>query len=151
MLTRRPQYVINMTRLKISSALPSVLSAGLLLSLFSSGSSMAFAASRTLYALAIQGQAPKFVAKTNRHGLPYVCVLITLALGCLSFLALSSGTSKGMSPPSVGIDTCNSLGLAHQLDHCNSTPHSDCGCRVSRPGGVAFADVSALTSDFERA
>ncbi|KAL1407891.1 general amino acid permease agp2 [Vanrija albida] len=92
--TARSPYVINMTRLKISSALPSVLSAGLLISLFSSGSSMAFAASRTLYALAIQGQAPKFVARTNRHGLPYVCVLITLALGCLSFLALSSGTSK---------------------------------------------------------
>ncbi|ODN72876.1 hypothetical protein, variant 1 [Cryptococcus amylolentus CBS 6039] len=90
--TARSPYVINMNRLGIP-VLPDILTAGILLSLFSSGSSMAFAASRTLYGLGLQGQAPKFVTKVNKHGLPYICVLITLALSCLSYLAVSNGTN----------------------------------------------------------
>ncbi|WVQ77773.1 hypothetical protein IAR50_007463 [Cryptococcus sp. DSM 104548] len=91
--TAKSPYVINMTRLQIP-VLPDILTAGILISLFSSGSSMAFAASRTLYSLGLQGQAPKFVTRTNKNGLPYICVLITLALSCLSYLAVSSGTNK---------------------------------------------------------
>ena len=88
------QYIINMIRLKIP-ILPSILTAGLLLSLFSSASAMAFAASRTLYSLALQQQAPRFLLRTNRSGLPYLCVLASLSLGALSYLALSSGTRTG--------------------------------------------------------
>ncbi|WWD16932.1 hypothetical protein CI109_101364 [Kwoniella shandongensis] len=94
--TTRSPYVINMTRLGIP-ILPSILTAGLLLALFSSASSMAFAASRTLYSLGLQHQAPRFVTRTNKYGLPYVCVLITLSLSCLSYLAVSSGTSTVLS------------------------------------------------------
>ena len=88
------QYIINMIRLKIP-ILPSILTAGLLLSLFSSASAMAFAASRTLYSLALQQQAPRFLLRTNRSGLPYLCVLVSLSFGALSYLALSSGTRTG--------------------------------------------------------
>ena len=80
--------------------LPSVLTASLLIALFSSSSAMAFAASRTLYGLALQGQAPRFLLRTNKSGLPYLCVLIVLLLSCLSYLALSSGTKTGeLHPP----------------------------------------------------
>lgn len=33
--------------------------------------------------------------RTNRSGFPYLCVLFSLSLGCLAFLALSSGTETG--------------------------------------------------------
>ncbi|WVQ63991.1 uncharacterized protein L199_002149 [Kwoniella botswanensis] len=89
-------YIINMDRLGIP-ILPSILVAGLLISLFSSTSSMAFAASRTLYLLGLEGHAPRIVTRTNKYGLPYVCVLITLALGCLSFMALGSGSATVLS------------------------------------------------------
>ncbi|KAK8864742.1 hypothetical protein IAR55_001998 [Kwoniella newhampshirensis] len=92
----RSPYVINMNRLNIP-ILPSILTAGLLLSLFSSASSMAFAASRTLYSLGLQRQAPRIVTRTNKFGLPYVCVLVTLLLSCISYLAVSSGTSQVLS------------------------------------------------------
>ncbi|ORY28185.1 amino acid permease/ SLC12A domain-containing protein [Naematelia encephala] len=92
-------YIINMTRLHVP-ILPSIISAGLLISLFSSTSSMAFAASRTLYGLGLQGHAPKIVTRVNRQGLPYVCVLITIALGTLSYMALGTGSKKG-EPSSV--------------------------------------------------
>ncbi|WWC64096.1 uncharacterized protein I303_106703 [Kwoniella dejecticola CBS 10117] len=89
-------YIINMNRLGIPY-LPSILTAGLLISLFSSTSSMAFAASRTLYCMGLEGHAPKIVTRTNKHGLPYVCVLVVLALGCLSFMALGSGSATVLS------------------------------------------------------
>ncbi|WVW79256.1 hypothetical protein I302_101223 [Kwoniella bestiolae CBS 10118] len=89
-------YIINMDRLGIK-ILPSILVAGLLISLFSSTSSMAFAASRTLYLLGLEGHAPRIVTRTNKYGLPYVCVLVTLALGCLSFMALGSGSATVLS------------------------------------------------------
>jgi yeast amino acid transporter len=57
--------------------------------------SFCFVASRTLFALGKMGHAPKVVTRLNRNGVPYVSVLITLALGCLSYLALSAGTYKG--------------------------------------------------------
>ncbi|WRT68996.1 uncharacterized protein IL334_005978 [Kwoniella shivajii] len=93
--TRSP-YIINMNRLDIPY-LPSILTAGILISLFSSTSSMAFAASRTLYTLGLEGHAPKIVTRVNKHGLPYVCVLVTLLLGCLSYLALSDNTATVLS------------------------------------------------------
>lgn len=82
-----------MTRLKIP-VLPHIVNAGILTSIYSAGSAFAFNGSRTLHGLAIDGYAPKFITKTNRNGVPWVAFLITIGVGCLSFLQVSSGTSK---------------------------------------------------------
>lgn len=48
-------------------------------------------ASRTLYSLALQNQAPRFLAKLTKQGVPWICVLVVWAIGLLSFLSAGSG------------------------------------------------------------
>ncbi|TYJ58458.1 hypothetical protein B9479_000665 [Cryptococcus floricola] len=86
-------YVISMNRLGIP-VLPSIVNALVLLSLFSTANSFTFVASRSVFSLAQQGQAPKVFLRTNRHGVPYVSVTATLLIGCLAYLSVSSGTAK---------------------------------------------------------
>jgi amino acid transporter len=74
--------------------LPSLVNAVILISIFSTTNSFVFAASRSLYGMAQQGQAPRVFARLNKQGVPYLCVLITLAMGCLAYLSLSQGTVK---------------------------------------------------------
>ncbi|ODN81633.1 hypothetical protein L202_02037 [Cryptococcus amylolentus CBS 6039] len=86
-------YVISMNRLGIP-VLPSIVNALVLISLFSTANSFTFVASRSVFSLAQQGQAPKVFLRTNRHGVPYVSVTVTLLIGCLAYLSVSSGTAK---------------------------------------------------------
>ncbi|KAJ5316943.1 hypothetical protein N7508_001451 [Penicillium antarcticum] len=71
-----------------------VINAAILISAFSSGNSWVYAGSRTLYSLARDGQAPKIFTKCTKNGVPYFAVLITWAIGLLSFLNLSSSGSQ---------------------------------------------------------
>ena len=82
-----------MNRLKIHG-LPSLVNACVLISLFSTANSFVFAASRALYGMALSGRAPRFFAKTNKRGVPVYASLLTLLMGCLSYLSVSSGTVK---------------------------------------------------------
>ncbi|CAH0052283.1 unnamed protein product [Clonostachys solani] len=86
-------YVIAAVRLKIP-VLPSIITAALITSIVSAGNAYTFNASRSLHALALEGQAPKFLRKLNKHGVPYMAVIVVMVLACLSYLALSSGTAK---------------------------------------------------------
>ncbi|KAH9983319.1 general amino acid permease 1 [Russula compacta] len=64
--------------------LPHIVNAVVLTSAFSSANGMMYSASRLLFALAVQGQAPRFITTVSRHGVPYVAILIS---GLFSFLA----------------------------------------------------------------
>lgn len=70
-----------------------VINAAILISAFSSGNSWLFAGSRTLYSLAGEGQAPAFFLRCNKNGVPYNAVIVTWAIGLLSFLNLSTSGS----------------------------------------------------------
>lgn len=52
-------------------ALPGVLNGCILLFVFSSANSDLYIASRTLYDLAVEGKAPKFLARTDKRGVPF--------------------------------------------------------------------------------
>lgn len=82
-----------MNRLGIS-VLPSLVNAVILVSIFSTANSFVFAGSRALLGLAQQGMAPKVLTRTNRQGVPYLTVLVTLAFSLLSYLSVSAGTVK---------------------------------------------------------
>ncbi|RJE18743.1 hypothetical protein PHISCL_08917 [Aspergillus sclerotialis] len=82
-----------MHRLQIP-VLPTVVTAGLLTLIVSGGNAYTFNASRSLHALALDGQAPKFLRRTNRKGVPYMAVIVVMLLSCLSYLALGSGSAK---------------------------------------------------------
>jgi len=75
-------------------ALPSIINACLLTSAWSAGSSDLYTSSRALYGLARIGQAPKVFAKTNRYGTPWTSLLVSTALGLLSYMGVTEGSSK---------------------------------------------------------
>ncbi|WRT66090.1 uncharacterized protein IL334_003043 [Kwoniella shivajii] len=86
-------YVISMNRLGIP-VLPSLVNALILISIFSTGNSFTFVASRSIYSLAQKNQAPAIFKRVNRHGVPWVAVCVTLLVSCLSYLSVSAGTVK---------------------------------------------------------
>ena len=70
--------------------LPHIINGVLLTAVLSAANSNVYSGSRILLALAREGHAPAFIARTNRFGTPYVGVGITSAIGLLAFLNLSS-------------------------------------------------------------
>jgi len=82
-------FVIAIENAKIK-ALPSIINAVILVSAFSAGNSDLYAASRTLYGLACAGQAPRFLRKCTKKGLPVWCVFITSLAGLLAFLNVNT-------------------------------------------------------------
>ncbi|KAF3027259.1 hypothetical protein E8E15_002462 [Penicillium rubens] len=85
-------YVISMDRLKIP-ILPDIVNAVILTACFSAGNSYMYCASRSLYGLALEGKAPRFLTKCTNSGVPVYCVGIVLIIGLLSFLQVSNGAS----------------------------------------------------------
>ncbi|OAV89580.1 hypothetical protein PTTG_08449 [Puccinia triticina 1-1 BBBD Race 1] len=71
--------------------LSSVINGSLLSFTLSAASSDLYISSRTLYGLSITGNAPRFLAKTTRNGLPIYCYFIGIIMGALAFMAASHG------------------------------------------------------------
>lgn len=80
-------YVIAMQRMHIP-VLPHITNAIILTSIFSAGNSYVFCASRTLFGLALEGKAPRVLAKCTKSGVPVYCVAVTLVVSLLGTLAL---------------------------------------------------------------
>lgn len=78
-------FVIAIQNANIN-ALPSIVNAVILVSAWSAGNSDLYAASRTLYALALEGQAPRIFRKCTKRGLPIWCVVVTGLFGPLAYL-----------------------------------------------------------------
>ncbi|USP82159.1 hypothetical protein yc1106_09433 [Curvularia clavata] len=85
-------FVIAFQRAGIS-VLPSIINAIVCTSAFSCGSACIFLASRTLYGLAEDGQAPKALLRTNRFGTPYLAIGASLIFMRLVYLSLGSNSS----------------------------------------------------------
>lgn len=72
------------------TGLPSVMNVVIMVAVLSVGNSSVYGSSRTLAALAEQGQAPKIFAYIDRQGRPLVAVIFASSLGFLAFLAASN-------------------------------------------------------------
>lgn len=75
------------------NALPSIINAVLLIAAWSAGNSDLYAASRTLYALSLEGKAPRFIRKCTKSGVPIWATIITGLFGLLAFLNVRDGTT----------------------------------------------------------
>lgn len=64
----------------------------IMIAVLSVGNSAVYGSSRTLAALASQGQAPKFLGYIDRSGRPLVSILLTSACGFLCFI-VAAGTN----------------------------------------------------------
>ncbi|KAI1203991.1 arginine transporter [Nemania serpens] len=71
--------------------LPHIINAVLLTAVLSAANSNLYSSSRIMVALAGEGHAPHFFARTNRFGTPHYAVGFSSAIGLLAFLNLSSG------------------------------------------------------------
>ncbi|KAJ6172491.1 hypothetical protein N7470_001558 [Penicillium chermesinum] len=85
-------YVIGMTNLGIT-VFPSIINALLLTSIFSAGNTYTYCAIRTLYSLALEGRAPRVLAKTTKSGVPIYCFIVVMIFPILSFLQVSNSSS----------------------------------------------------------
>ncbi|KAK7715108.1 hypothetical protein SLS64_003805 [Diaporthe eres] len=89
-------YVIAMNNLGIG-VLPHITNALLVTSIFSAGNAYTYCGARSLYGLALDGQAPKFLRKCTKSGAPVYALGCTMIFPCLAFLNLSSSTSQVLS------------------------------------------------------
>jgi amino acid transporter len=69
--------------------LPSVMNVVIMIAVLSVGNSSVYGSSRTLAALAEQGQAPRFLAYIDRKGRPIWAIIVASLIGLLCFLAAS--------------------------------------------------------------
>lgn len=73
--------------------LPSIINAVILTSATSSANAFLFTGSRYLYALAQNGQAPRFLLKCSKRGVPYYCIAVTASISLLTYMSCSSGAN----------------------------------------------------------
>src|SRR5699024_8567559 len=70
--------------------LDSIVNAVILTSAWSSGNTFVCMSSRTLYSLAVAGNAPSIFKSCNRYGLPYIAVTVSLLFAPLSYLSAAN-------------------------------------------------------------
>lgn len=92
--------------------MPHIINGAILVSAFSAGNSFIFCASRILYGLALEGQAPKVFGKCSRRGVPVYAVLAVLAVGLLAFLSVNQSSTKVLTWFVNMITTCQLLNYA---------------------------------------
>lgn len=80
-------FVIAMQRLHIG-VLPDVVNALVLTSIFSAGNSYFYVGSRTLFGLALEGKAPKILARCNKQGVPIYSVASMVLFSLLGMLSI---------------------------------------------------------------
>lgn len=88
----RSPWVIAIYRAGIP-VLPSIINAVILTSASSSANAFLYTGSRYMYALAQNRQAPKFLLRCSRNGVPYWCVAITASISLLTYMSCSSGAN----------------------------------------------------------
>lgn len=82
-------FVVGMRNVGIS-VLPHIVNACILTSAYSCGASLLYGASRGLYSMALQGDAPRIFSKTNRYGVPIYAVGVTSLFNFLAYLNCSN-------------------------------------------------------------
>ncbi|GAA6061863.1 hypothetical protein JCM10212_001296 [Sporobolomyces blumeae] len=74
--------------------LPDIINGAILLFVLSAANSDLYIGSRTLYALAAEGQAPRIFMRVNRFKTPYWSLIFCTAVCCIAYLNVSSGSKK---------------------------------------------------------
>ncbi|CAD6447762.1 53b168ca-8121-486b-b77d-076cbc4941f9 [Sclerotinia trifoliorum] len=85
-------FVIAINNARIS-VLPSIMNVVVLISVLSVGNSSIYGSSRTLAALAEQGQAPRFLAYIDRKGRPLLAIIFSSVIGLLCYVVAGGQTT----------------------------------------------------------
>ncbi|KAL2408413.1 putative proline-specific permease put4 [Exophiala dermatitidis] len=81
-------WVIGIENLGITG-LPGFINFLIMLAGWSCGNAYLYSASRTLYSLSRDGQAPKFLMKCTKAGVPIYCVVAVSLISCITYLVAS--------------------------------------------------------------
>ncbi|KNG82475.1 putative amino acid transporter, partial [Aspergillus nomiae NRRL 13137] len=100
-------YIIAMQNLGVG-ALPHIVSALVVTTVFSAGNTYTYAATRALHGMAVEGRAPRIFSKTDRRGVPIYSFIVVMAFACLSFLELS-GSAMQVLEWLISLTTANIL------------------------------------------
>jgi yeast amino acid transporter len=76
------------------SGLDSVMNVVIMISVLSVGNAAIYGSTRTLAALAEQGQAPRFLAYIDRKGRPLIAIIVAACCGLLCFVATSNEAAQ---------------------------------------------------------
>lgn len=74
------------------AAAASIMNAVILTSVLSCGNSGLYASTRMLYAMAMEGKAPKLFTKVNKRGVPMAALIVTSIIGMACFLSSLAGS-----------------------------------------------------------
>ncbi|KAK1145551.1 hypothetical protein N8T08_004109 [Aspergillus melleus] len=118
-------YVISMNHFNIHG-LPSLVNALIMTSVFSAGNNLVFSGARTLHGMALEGQAPAFLAICSRAGLPYYAVACTMAFSALGFLQVSNSSATVLNWLVSIITACY---LLNYFGTCITYLHFHAACR----------------------
>ncbi|KAF2692050.1 AAT family amino acid transporter [Lentithecium fluviatile CBS 122367] len=77
------------------SVVPSIMNVVILIAVLSVGNSSIYGASRTIAALADQGQAPKILGYIDRSGRPLVAIIFSSAFGFIAYIVAAGDTVRG--------------------------------------------------------
>ncbi|KAI5984926.1 general amino acid permease [Pisolithus marmoratus] len=111
-------FVIAFERAGIN-VLPSIINAIIISSAYSTANTCVFTASRILYGLAVQKQAPKIFATCTKGGVPWVAVIIASLFSFLAFMTVSSSASTVFNW-FVSLSTmCGLIGYVAPLSLCD--------------------------------
>jgi len=83
--TRYSPFVLSF-KLAGIKVLPSIFNAIITISVLSVANSCSYASTRTIQALCAQGMGPKWGAKIDKKGRPWVVLIFALAIGCLAYV-----------------------------------------------------------------
>ncbi|KAK7408637.1 hypothetical protein QQX98_009201 [Neonectria punicea] len=86
-------YVIAMQNMDIGF-LPHLTNALLVSSIFSAGNAYTYCSIRSLYGLALEGQAPAIFKRCTKSGIPYYCFIVTMFFPLISFLTVGNGSAQ---------------------------------------------------------
>lgn len=67
-----------------------VINGCLIVFVFSAANSDLYISTRTLYSIAVQGNAPRVFSRTTKHGVPFVALALTTSFCALAYLSVSS-------------------------------------------------------------
>lgn len=74
--------------------LPGLLNGCILLFVFSAANSDLYIASRTIYGLSVEGNAPRIFRRTDKRGVPIFALAISAAVALIAFMNVSDDSSK---------------------------------------------------------
>lgn len=111
-------FVVAATKAGVK-VLPSIINAVVITSAWSSGNHGMLTGSRSLYALALEGRAPKIFTRVSRFGIPYIAVIFQGSFQLLAYMSLGNGGASTAFSYLTNLNSSSTLVIWITIGICN--------------------------------